>query len=134
MFPIFIIKTKMFIHAIFTVTLTAYLSNTFTAMTKTKIPKLKQTLSITNRSDFLRQLKSPQKINNNTCVPLNDFYEIPMTANYSREQNIIQTAYLTFKPQPHRMVKHTQTINQLFLTNCLSFFLTILWGLGLLNG
>ena len=57
MFPIFIIKTKMFIHAIFTGTLTAYLSNTFTAMIKTKIPKLKQTLSITNRLDFLRQLK-----------------------------------------------------------------------------
>lgn len=47
-FPIFVIKTKMFIHAIF-------ISNTFKAKTKMKVPKLKQTLSITNRLDFWQQ-------------------------------------------------------------------------------
>ena len=30
--------------------------------------------------------------------------------------------FSSFKPQPHKMVKHTQTIRRLFPTNCLSLF------------
>ena len=38
----------------------------------------------------------------------------------SKQVPSYQSQYQPFKRQPHRMVKHTQTIRQLLLTNCLT--------------